>query len=139
MVRTAESSVSSCALINPQLGLLNAIQNIGCLAAYPFSPYVSDGYGRRTAVALGAFIMCAATVLQTASQSVGMFIGARYGPSLMLNYAPQGLNVPPQIYDRLRPHVRSFGCPGFGHGAGLPVAACTGHIAVQHPMVSKIA
>ena len=63
---------------SPQLGLLNAIQNIGCLAAYPFSPYLADGYGRRTAVAFGAFIMCAATVLQTASKSVGMFIGARY-------------------------------------------------------------
>lgn len=62
-----------------QLGLLNAIQNIGCLAAYPFAPYVSDGFGRRTAVALGAFIMCGATVIQTASQSVGMFIGARWG------------------------------------------------------------
>lgn len=61
-----------------QLGLLNAIQNIGCLAAYPFSPYVSDGLGRRTAVALGACIMCGATILQTASNSVGMFIGARY-------------------------------------------------------------
>ena len=53
-------------------------QNIGCLAAYPFSPYVSDGLGRRFAVGLGAFIMCAATVLQTASHSVGMFIGARW-------------------------------------------------------------
>ncbi|KAH8107644.1 general substrate transporter [Cristinia sonorae] len=60
------------------LGLLNAIQNIGCLAAYPFSPYISDGMGRRFAVALGAVIMCIATVLQTASNSVGMFIGARF-------------------------------------------------------------
>lgn len=61
----------------PQLGLLNAIQNIGCLAAYPFAPYVTDGAGRRSAVILGAFIMCAATVIQTASNSVNMFIGAR--------------------------------------------------------------
>lgn len=79
MVRKAPGQryqVSSYPLL--QLGLLNAIQNIGCLAAYPFSPYVSDGYGRRSAVALGAFIMCAATILQTASHSVGMFIGARY-------------------------------------------------------------
>lgn len=61
----------------PQLGLLNAIQNIGCLAAYPFAPYVTDGAGRRSAVILGAFIMCAATIIQTASNSVNMFIGAR--------------------------------------------------------------
>ena len=52
-------------------------QNIGALAAYPFSPYVSDGLGRRPAIALGATIMVAATILQTASNSVGMFIGAR--------------------------------------------------------------
>ena len=70
------SALTSC--IVPQLGLLNAIQNIGCLAAYPFSPYVADWYGRRTSVVTGAFIMCAATILQTASHSVGMFIGARY-------------------------------------------------------------
>ena len=60
------------------LGLLNAIQNIGSLAAYPFAPYLSDGLGRRMAVLLGATIMCVATAIQTASQSVGMFIGARY-------------------------------------------------------------
>ncbi|KAJ8453882.1 hypothetical protein ONZ51_g13350 [Trametes cubensis] len=77
-----------------KLGLLSAIQvraltltlvtecsqypkNIGSVAAYPFSPYVSDGLGRRAAVLLGAVIMCIATVLQTASHSVGMFIGAR--------------------------------------------------------------
>lgn len=79
------------------LGLLNAIQvsnshlhekvrlprifiysqNIGALAAYPFAPYLSDGVGRRPAVFIGAVIMCGATALQTASQSVGMFIGAR--------------------------------------------------------------
>ena len=52
-------------------------QNIGSLAAYPFSPYISDGLGRRPAIALGATIMVAATILQTASNSVGMFIGAR--------------------------------------------------------------
>lgn len=53
-------------------------QNIGSVAAYPFSPYVSDGLGRRAAVIIGATIMCIATVIQTASHSVGMFIGARY-------------------------------------------------------------
>ncbi|KAF9490672.1 MFS general substrate transporter [Pleurotus eryngii] len=48
-----------------KLRLLNAIQNIGCLAAYPFSPDLVDGLGP-------------ATVIQTASHSVGMFIGARF-------------------------------------------------------------
>jgi len=52
-------------------------QNIGSLAAYPFSPYLTDGLGRRPAIAFGASIMIVATILQTVSNSVGMFIGAR--------------------------------------------------------------
>lgn len=39
------------------LGLLNAIQNVGVLAGLPFSPYLSDGVGRRASVLLGAGIM----------------------------------------------------------------------------------
>ncbi|KAF8655614.1 hypothetical protein AX16_002996 [Volvariella volvacea WC 439] len=70
-----------------KLGLLNAIQNIGCLAAYPFSPYLSDGLGRRTAIFFGACIMAAATVIQTASNSVGMFIGARFLIGFGLTFA----------------------------------------------------
>ncbi|KAL0576106.1 hypothetical protein V5O48_005880 [Marasmius crinis-equi] len=74
------------------LGLLNAIQNIGSLAAYPMAPYVSDGVGRRMAILLGASIMCIATAVQTASQSVGMFIGARFligfGLTFAANAAP---------------------------------------------------
>ncbi|KAL5499223.1 hypothetical protein ACEPAH_1741 [Sanghuangporus vaninii] len=77
---------------NSMLGLLNAIQNIGSLAAYPFAPYASDYLGRRPTVFLGASIMCVATALQTASQSVNMFIGARFligfGLSFAANSAP---------------------------------------------------
>lgn len=61
-----------------KLGLLNAIQNIGTLCAYPFAPYMSDGMGRRFSIAFGASVMIAATVIQTASNSVQMFIGARF-------------------------------------------------------------
>ncbi|KII87896.1 hypothetical protein PLICRDRAFT_650702 [Plicaturopsis crispa FD-325 SS-3] len=75
-----------------KLGLLNAIQNIGSLAAYPFAPYLSDGIGRRPTVFIGATIMTIATVIQTASQSVGMFIGARFligfGLTFAANAAP---------------------------------------------------
>jgi MFS family permease len=81
---------------------LNAIQNIGSLAAYPFAPYISDGIGRRLTVFLGAFIMCAATAVQTASQNVGMFIGARFligfGLTFAANAAPMlvtELSYPP--------------------------------------------
>lgn len=75
-----------------KLGLLNAIQSIGSLAAYPFAPYLSDGIGRRRTVWIGALIMCGATALQTAAQSVGMFIGARFligfGLTFAANAAP---------------------------------------------------
>ncbi|KAH6906806.1 hexose transporter [Coprinopsis sp. MPI-PUGE-AT-0042] len=70
-----------------QLGLLNAIQNIGSLAAYPFVPYVADGLGRRSSIFLGAATMCIATVIQTAAQSVGMFIGARFLIGFGLTFA----------------------------------------------------
>ncbi|KXN89357.1 Lactose permease [Leucoagaricus sp. SymC.cos] len=70
-----------------RLGLLNAIQNIGGLAAYPFSPYLADGLGRRTTIFIGAAIMCIATALQTAAQSTGMFIGARFLIGFGLTFA----------------------------------------------------
>ncbi|KAJ3739943.1 hexose transporter [Lentinula detonsa] len=75
-----------------KLGLLNAIQNIGSLAAYPFAPYLSDGIGRRRTVILGASIMLLAAIIQAAAQSVGMFIGARFligfGLTFAANAAP---------------------------------------------------
>ncbi|KAF8178415.1 hexose transporter [Mycena galopus ATCC 62051] len=75
-----------------RLGLLSAIQNIGALAGYPFAPYLSDGIGRKLTVFLGALIMVIATAIQTASQSVGMFIGARFligfGLTFAANAAP---------------------------------------------------
>ncbi|KAJ3806169.1 general substrate transporter [Lentinula aff. lateritia] len=75
-----------------QLGLLNAIQNIGSLAAYPSAPYLSDGIGRRRTVIFGASIMCFAAIIQAAAQSVGMFIGARFligfGLTFAANAAP---------------------------------------------------
>ncbi|KIK54176.1 hypothetical protein GYMLUDRAFT_48970 [Collybiopsis luxurians FD-317 M1] len=75
-----------------ELGLLNAIQNIGSLAAYPFAPYLSDGIGRRMTVFVGASIMCIATAIQSAAQSEGMFVGARFligfGLTFAANAAP---------------------------------------------------
>jgi MFS family permease len=74
------------------LTLVTHSQNIGSLAAYPFAPYLSDGIGRKRTIWIGAVIMVIATVLQTASQSVGMFIGARFligfGLTLAANAAP---------------------------------------------------
>ncbi|KAL5480857.1 hypothetical protein ACEPAI_9797 [Sanghuangporus weigelae] len=69
------------------LGLLNAIQNIGSLGAYPFAPFFSDGLGRRPTILFGALLMCAATAIQTASNSVKMFIGARFLIGFGLTFA----------------------------------------------------
>ncbi|KAJ7195580.1 general substrate transporter [Mycena haematopus] len=75
-----------------KLGLLNAIQTIGSLAGCPFAPYMADGLGRRPTVFFGALIMVIATAVQTASQSVGMFIGSRFligfGLTFAANAAP---------------------------------------------------
>jgi sugar porter (SP) family MFS transporter len=75
-----------------RLGLFNIIQSVGNLAAYPFAPYITDYFGRKNAILLGAAIMCIATALQTATQNFGMFIGARFligfGLSFAHNAAP---------------------------------------------------
>ncbi|KZT56004.1 general substrate transporter [Calocera cornea HHB12733] len=75
-----------------KLGLLNAIQNIGGLAATPIAPYVTDGIGRKLAIIWGASLMIAGTAIQSAAQSVGMFIGARFligfGLTFAANAAP---------------------------------------------------
>ncbi|KAJ3559387.1 hypothetical protein NM688_g384 [Phlebia brevispora] len=74
------------------LGLLNAIQNIGCLAAYPFAPYLSDGLGRRLTIWIGATIMLGAVGLQGGARNLNMFIAARFligfGVTFAANAAP---------------------------------------------------
>ncbi|KAL5519648.1 hypothetical protein ACEPAH_1331 [Sanghuangporus vaninii] len=61
-----------------KLGLLGAIQNIGNLGSLPMTPYLCDGLGRKRTIFVGATIIIIAAVLQTASQTVEMFIGARF-------------------------------------------------------------
>lgn len=51
-------------------------------SAYPLASYLADGIGRRYTIILGAVIVLAATAIQTASTSVGMFIGARCVPTV---------------------------------------------------------
>ncbi|KAL1734837.1 general substrate transporter [Schizophyllum commune] len=53
-------------------------QGIGGLIALPLSPYLNDGFGRRAGIVLGATIMIVGTVLQSASNTIQMFIGARF-------------------------------------------------------------
>ena len=61
-----------------KLGLLGAIQNIGSLGALPFTPYLCDGLGRKKTIFIGAIIVVAGAIIQTAAQSVEMFIGSRF-------------------------------------------------------------
>ncbi|KAF8591257.1 general substrate transporter [Ramaria rubella] len=70
-----------------KLGLFNAIQNIGSLAGLPFAPYLSDWAGRRKTIFCGAVIMIIGATIQTASQNLGMFIGARFLMGLGLTFA----------------------------------------------------
>ncbi|KAF8527613.1 hexose transporter [Hysterangium stoloniferum] len=60
-----------------KLGLFNAIQNIGSLGALPFAPFVTDWFGRRKAILLGAVIMCFGAGVQAGARNLGMFIAAR--------------------------------------------------------------
>ncbi|KAF9002557.1 general substrate transporter [Cyathus striatus] len=69
------------------LGLLGSIQNIGSVCALPFAPYMADELGRRANIIWGAALMIAGTVIQTASQNVHMFIGARWLIGFGLTFA----------------------------------------------------
>ncbi|KAI0654387.1 hexose transporter [Cubamyces menziesii] len=98
---------------NPQggtLGLLNAIQNIGSLAGYPFAPYLSDGIGRRPSIWIGAVCMLAGAALQTACMNIHQFIGARFllgfGLSIASNAAP--MLVTEVSYPTYRPQFTSL-------------------------------
>ncbi|RAO69021.1 uncharacterized protein BHQ10_005033 [Talaromyces amestolkiae] len=70
-----------------ELGLLNAIQNVGQLITMPVCAYSCDRFGRRPVLFVGAFILVIGVALQAAAQNVGMFIAARgiIGMGLVLN------------------------------------------------------
>ncbi|KAF4901612.1 Lactose permease [Colletotrichum viniferum] len=75
-----------------QLGLLNAIQNVGQLVALPFCAWFCDRFGRKPALLFSASILLIGVALQGASQNVGMFIAARgvlgFGLALNITAAP---------------------------------------------------
>ncbi|KAJ2917422.1 hypothetical protein MD484_g2970, partial [Candolleomyces efflorescens] len=80
---------------NPQgklLGIIGSAQFLGNLGGLPFSPFVSDLFGRRAALFIGGLIMLAGVAVQSASWNVGMLIGARVtiglGMALCSNAAP---------------------------------------------------
>jgi sugar porter (SP) family MFS transporter len=59
------------------LGLFNAAYPIGGLCAIPFISFVSDGFGRRISLSLGAILCCIGAALQSASYNLPMFVVAR--------------------------------------------------------------
>ncbi|KAJ5951295.1 uncharacterized protein N7479_009708 [Penicillium vulpinum] len=70
-----------------ELGLLNAIQNVGQLITMPICAISCDKFGRRPVLFAGAFVLLVGVALQAAAQNVGMFIAARgiIGMGLVLN------------------------------------------------------
>ncbi|KAJ5159069.1 uncharacterized protein N7500_008720 [Penicillium coprophilum] len=70
-----------------ELGLLNAIQNVGQLITMPICAISCDRFGRRPVLFAGAFVLLVGVALQAAAQNVGMFIAARgiIGMGLVLN------------------------------------------------------
>ncbi|KAG9120640.1 hypothetical protein FRC07_003796 [Ceratobasidium sp. 392] len=74
------------------LGVVNAVQNLGVLVALPFAPFVSDTFGRKKALILGALIMLGGVALQTASTNIWHFVGSRgiigFGLCFATNAAP---------------------------------------------------
>ncbi|KAH8553332.1 MFS sugar transporter-like protein [Umbelopsis sp. PMI_123] len=75
-----------------QLGLLNAIQQVGGIVALPFAFQATDRLGRRLAIMIGSLIVLLGVGLQGGSTQVGMFIGARFligfGTAISGNAAP---------------------------------------------------
>ncbi|KDN43268.1 hypothetical protein RSAG8_06235, partial [Rhizoctonia solani AG-8 WAC10335] len=61
-----------------ELGLFNAIQSIGALAATIPAPFLSDKYGRRTGILVGASITLAGALTQTFTKNLSTFVAARF-------------------------------------------------------------
>ncbi|KXN84749.1 Lactose permease [Leucoagaricus sp. SymC.cos] len=74
------------------LGLIGFAQNLGCILGLPFTPFVSDHFGRRATLFVGSIIMLAGVGVQTAAFSVAIFIAARItigvGLTMCMNAAP---------------------------------------------------
>ncbi|KAH7120225.1 putative sugar transporter [Dactylonectria estremocensis] len=85
-----------------ELGLLNAIQNVGQLVALPFCAITCDRFGRRPALIFSACILLIGVILQAAAQNTGMFIAARgiLGIGLALNITAAPLLLLELAYPR---------------------------------------
>ncbi|KAF6754460.1 hexose transporter [Ephemerocybe angulata] len=68
------------------LGVINSAQFLGNLCGLPFSPLISDHFGRRAALFIGGLIMLAGVAIQSTSWNVPMLIGARVTIGLGLSF-----------------------------------------------------
>jgi len=108
------------------LGLINSAQNIGALSALPVAPFVSDRFGRRATLFIGAIIMLAGVILQWAATSVPVFIGARviigFGLCFSVNAAP--LLITELAYPTQRGKITSLFNTAWYSGSILSAWAC---------------
>jgi MFS family permease len=113
-------------------------QSIGYIASIPFAPYISDGLGRRTAIVIGAILMIIATALQTVSQSIGMFIGARSCLSLTLVSWQHSYKINVQILNRFRLYIR-WVCGTFAyHWDCFSFTSRESYVYIQQSLVSWV-
>ncbi|KAF9563259.1 general substrate transporter [Agrocybe pediades] len=68
------------------LGVINSAQFLGNLTGLPFTPYLSDGLGRRAALFIGSLLMLVGVAVQAAAWDVPMLIGARFAIGLGLSF-----------------------------------------------------
>ncbi|KAK8131345.1 Sugar transporter [Apiospora sp. TS-2023a] len=59
------------------LGLVNAAQSIGSVLALPMIGWLADTYGRRAVLLAGILLVIIATIIQTASVNLPMFVVSR--------------------------------------------------------------
>ncbi|KFX99141.1 hypothetical protein O988_04023 [Pseudogymnoascus sp. VKM F-3808] len=66
--------------VGSELGLFNAIYNIGGICALPFSAYIADILGRKSGICIGLVMVFIGTIIQVvpAGDRDGMFIGGRF-------------------------------------------------------------
>lgn len=60
------------------LGRLSAMYSIGCIASLPVAPFLSDRFGRKTAIIVGCVIMVIAAAVQTSAHGQPQFEGGRF-------------------------------------------------------------
>ncbi|KIY65865.1 hypothetical protein CYLTODRAFT_50810 [Cylindrobasidium torrendii FP15055 ss-10] len=74
------------------LGLIQCAQNMGGIAALPFTPIVSDKLGRRASLFVGSILLLAGVAMQFAASTIHFFIAARvvlgFGLAFCTNSAP---------------------------------------------------